>query len=347
MHVLFVIDPIVSLKAYKDTSVAMMFALARRGHQISVAQQGDLYIEAGSVRTAFMSIDMVEGADKHGPGWWKQSAEQADAALKDFGAIIMRKDPPFDMEYVYSTHLLEYAQAEGARVFNSGAAIRNHPEKLAITEIPEFTTPTLVTRSAARIKAFYAEHKDIILKPLDGMGGAGIFRAQAGDPNLNAIIETLTGDGTRTIMVQRYIPDIVNGDKRILLIGGKPVPFALARIPLAGETRGNLAAGGRGVAQPLSDRDRMIAEAVAPRLAARGLLLVGLDVIGDFVTEINVTSPTCFVEITEQTGFDVGDMFAQALEAAVHAGDPVRMATHDQSGTASALPSTSAGKALS
>ncbi|MFO7747784.1 MAG: glutathione synthase, partial [Orrella sp.] len=227
-------------------------------------------------------------------------------------------DPPFDMEYVYSTHLLEYAQAQGARVFNQGAAIRNHPEKLSITEFSQFTAPTLVTRNIDRIKAFHELHHDVIAKPLDGMGGTGIFRLQAGEINRNAILEALTHDGSRSIMVQRYIPEIVNGDKRILLIGGEAVPYCLARIPLAGETRGNLAAGGRGVAQPLSERDWEIANTMAPQLYARGLLLVGLDVIGDYVTEINVTSPTCFVEITEQTDFDVGQRFAQALEMAVH-----------------------------
>ncbi len=327
MHVLFVIDPLSDLKAYKDTSVAMMFALQKRGHTISVALQGDLYIDEGVVKTSFFPIELDPAADKHGKEWWKAVGDSADQPVSAFGAVIMRKDPPFDMEYVYSTHLLEYAQAQGAHVFNSGAAIRNHPEKLAITEIPEFTAPTLVSRRADRIKAFHAQHGDVILKPLDGMGGTGIFRVQPKDPNLNAIIETLTADGTRTIMAQRYIPDILKGDKRILLIGGEPVPYSLARIPLAGETRGNLAAGGRGVAQPLSERDWLIARAVAPRLAARGLLLVGLDVIGDYVTEVNVTSPTCFVEITEQTGFDVPDMFAQALERAV--GAPTLIAQQD------------------
>jgi glutathione synthase len=319
MHVLFIIDPLPLLKAYKDSSVAMMQALVARGHTLSVALQGDLYIEEGKVLVHATPIELTAGADLHGHAWWSETGSAADQALSVFGAVLMRKDPPFDMEYVYATHLLEYAQAQGARVFNHGAAIRNHPEKLAITEFPEFTVPTLVTRDMARIKAFHAKHHDVIVKPLDGMGGTGIFRVRAEEPNLNAILETLTEDGTRTIMVQRYIADIVKGDKRILLIGGEPVPYALARIPLAGETRGNLAAGGRGVAQPLSDRDRLIAQAVAPRLAARGLLLVGLDVIGDYVTEINVTSPTCFVEITEQTGFDVPGMFAQALERAVAA----------------------------
>jgi glutathione synthase len=231
----------------------------------------------------------------------------------------MRKDPPFDMEYVYASHLLEYAEQQGARVFNSGAALRNHPEKLAITGFSEFTAPTLVTRNVDRLRAFHARHHDVVVKPLDGMGGTGIFRLQRNEHNLGSILEMLTDFGKRTIMAQRYIPEIVDGDKRILLIAGEPVPYCLARIPLAGETRGNLAAGGRGVARELSSRDREIALAVGPKLAKRGLLLVGLDVIGDYVTEINVTSPTCFVEITEQTDFDVAAHFATALERAVGA----------------------------
>jgi glutathione synthase len=316
MHVLFVIDPLPLLKAYKDSSVAMMQALVARGHTLSVALQGDLYIEAGIVRVRATPIALAQGADLHEHAWWKESGPAVEAPLKDFGAVVMRKDPPFDMEYVYSTHLLGYAQEQGARVFNSGAAIRNHPEKLAITEFPDLVSPTLVTRDMERIKAFHAQHRDVIVKPLDGMGGTGIFRLRSDEPNRNAILETLTGNGTQTIMAQRYIPEIVKGDKRVLLIGGEPVPFCLARIPLAGETRGNLAAGGRGVAQPLSDSDRRIAETVARRIAGRGLLLVGLDVIGDCLTEVNVTSPTCFVEIAEQTGFNVADFFAQALERA-------------------------------
>ncbi|ARP87101.1 glutathione synthase [Bordetella genomosp. 9] len=319
MHVLFIIDPLPLLKAYKDSSVAMMRALAARGHRLSVALQGDLYIDEGKVLVSSTPIELVADADLHEHAWWRDAGAPVEQPLAAFDAVLMRKDPPFDMEYVYSTHLLEYAQGQGAKVFNDGGAIRNHPEKLAITEFAEFTAPTLVTRNMARLKDFHARHGDVIVKPLDGMGGTGIFRLRQEEPNLNAILETLTHDGTRTIMAQRYIPDIVKGDKRILLIGGEPVPYALARIPLAGETRGNLAAGGRGVAQPLSERDRQLATAIGPRLAARGLLLVGLDVIGDYVTEVNVTSPTCFVEITEQTGFDVPGMFVQALERAVAA----------------------------
>ncbi len=317
LHVLFVLDPLSALNAYKDSSVAMMRALEARGHAVSVALQGDLFIQDGQVFGSAIPIALVPGADLHQKSWWTETGARTDTLLQNFDAVIMRKDPPFDMEYVYTTHMLEYAQSLGARVMNSGDAIRNHPEKLAITEFPEFTAPTLVTRDMERIKAFHCVHKDVIVKPLDGMGGTGIFRLSVNEPNLNAILETLTDNGQRTIMAQRYIPEIKDGDKRILLIGGEPVPFCLARIPLAGETRGNLAAGGRGVAQPLSERDWHIAKSVAPKLASRGLLLVGLDVIGDYVTEINVTSPTCFVEITEQTGFDVAGRFVEALEAAV------------------------------
>ena len=229
----------------------------------------------------------------------------------------MRKDPPFDSEYFYATHLLGQAEREGARVFNKPAALRDHPEKLAILEFPQFIGPTLVARDEAAIRAFHAEHGDIILKPLDGMGGMGIFRVGADGLNLGSIVETLNRGGTQTVMVQKYLPEIVKGDKRVLVIGGEPVPFALARIPQGNEIRGNLAVGGKGVAQALSARDREIAEHIGPVLAARGLLLVGLDIIGDSLTEINVTSPTCFAEITQQTGFDVAKMFIDALERAI------------------------------
>jgi glutathione synthase len=238
-----------------------------------------------------------------------------DTRLDAFDAVIQRKDPPFDMEYVYGTYLLELAERQGARVFNKPSAIRDHNEKLSIAQFPQFTAPTLVSSSAERLREFHRQHRDVIFKPLDGMGGAGIFRVGDDGMNLGSVIETLTGNGARTIMAQRYIPDIVKGDKRILLIDGKPVPFALARIPQAGEVRGNLAAGGTGVAQPLSQRDREIAESLGPILAARGLLLVGLDVIGDNLTEVNVTSPTCFQEITQQTGFQVAAMLIDAVEA--------------------------------
>src|SRR5690606_2663410 len=212
MHVLFIIDPLPSLSAYKDTSVAMMRALLARGHRISVTLQSDLYIDAGRVRTTAQAIQISASADLYSNQWWSEEAEQVEAELNQFDAVIMRKDPPFDMEYAYSTHLLDFAQAQGAKVFNTGAAIRNHPEKLAITEFAQFTSPTLVTSNMARLRAFHAEHQDVIVKPLDGMGGTGIFRLQPSEPNLGAILETLTDHGTQTIMAQRYIPEIVNGD---------------------------------------------------------------------------------------------------------------------------------------
>jgi len=244
---------------------------------------------------------------------WYREGEAVSRRLADFAAVTMRKDPPFDMEYLYSTYLLEAAEREGARVFNRPRAIRDHNEKLAIGRFAQFIAPTLVTREPAELQAFVDTEGDVIVKPLDGMGGTSIFRVRRDDPNRNAILEAVGQQGARTVMVQRYLPEIAEGDKRVLLIAGEPVPYALARIPKAGETRGNLAAGGRGVARELSARDREIAETLGPALWAEGLLLVGLDVIGACLTEVNVTSPTCFVEIAEQTGFDVAGMFADAL----------------------------------
>jgi glutathione synthase len=269
-------------------------------------------LEEGVVTAEATEITLTGDADD-----WYREGDTDTVPLSDFDAVIQRKDPPFDMEYVYGTYLLEMAERQGARVFNKPSAIRDHNEKLSIAQFSQFTSPTLVSSSGTRLRAFHAEHGDVIFKPLDGMGGAGIFRVRDDGLNLGSIIETLTDNGARTIMAQKYIPAIVKGDKRVLVIDGKPVPFALARIPQAGEVRGNLAAGGTGVAQPLSERDREIAESLGPVLAARGLLLVGLDVIGDFLTEVNVTSPTCFQEITDQTGFDVAAMFIDAVEKRV------------------------------
>ena len=318
MHVLFIIDPLPSLSAYKDTSVAMMRALIAQNHTISVALQSDLYIDNGRVKAVSQPIHIEKNADLHGTEWWNETSAKSEVELNHFSAVIMRKDPPFDMEYFYSTHLLSFSEQQGARVFNTGQSLRSHPEKLAITEFSQFTPVTLVTRDMNKIRDFHKQHKDVIVKPLDGMGGTGIFRMREDEVNVGAILETLSKDSTETLMVQRYVPEIVNGDKRILIINGKPVPYSLARIPLAGETRGNLAAGGRGVAQPLSEHDWHIANTIAPKLVERGLFLVGLDVIGQYVTEINVTSPTCFVEITEQTDFDVSAFFVQELTAVIN-----------------------------
>jgi glutathione synthase len=317
MNLLFVADPLESFKIYKDTTFAMMREAQARGHLISACEPKDIVWQRGAAVTAVVRDITLTGDPAH---WFSASPHKPGdgvQALKDFDAVVMRKDPPFDSEFFYATHLLEQAEREGARVFNKPRALRDHPEKLAIMEWPQFIGPTLVTRDAREIKRFHAEHHDIILKPLDGMGGTGIFRVKEDGLNLGAIIETLNRDGTQTVMVQKFLPAISEGDKRILVIGGAPVPYCLARIPQGGEVRGNLAAGGKGVAQPLSARDREIAEAIGPVLAERGLLLMGLDVIGDSLTEINVTSPTCFQEIFDQTGFDVAAMFVQALEAAV------------------------------
>jgi glutathione synthase len=317
MHILFIADPLESFKIYKDTTFAMMREAQRRGHTLSSCEQKDIMWQQGSPVTAFVRDITLTG---HSDVWFsaKQSAPNERAqALKDFSAIVMRKDPPFDSEYFYATHLLEQAEREGAKVFNKPRALRDHPEKLAIMEFAQFIGPTLVTRDPEDVKRFHAEHRDIILKPLDGMGGMGIFRVKDDALNLGGIIETLNKDGAQTIMVQKFLPAITQGDKRVLIIGGKPVPFSLARIPQGTEVRGNLAVGGKGVAQPLSVRDREIAEAIGPILAARGLLLVGLDIIGDCLTEINVTSPTCFQEIFDQAGFDVAAMFVDALEKAL------------------------------
>ena len=315
MNILFIVDPLPSFKFKKDTSFALMREAQKRGYQVTACEVPHIQWHRGECVNAQVEDLHLTG---DATNWYEVTASR-QAWLKDFDAIIMRKDPPFDSEYFYATHLLSQAEREGAKVFNKASALRDHPEKLAIMEFPQFIGPTLVTRSAQAIKAFHAEHKDIILKPLDGMGGMGIFRVGADGMNLGSIIETLNLDGAQSVMVQKFLPEIAQGDKRVLIIGGKPVPFCLARIPQGGEVRGNLAAGGKGVAQPITDNDRSIAEAIGPILAARGLLLIGLDIIGTSVTEINVTSPTCFQEIFDQTGCDVASIFMDALEAAVQA----------------------------
>jgi glutathione synthase len=286
----------------------MMRAAQSRGHGIWICEVTDLAWHGGATAraTRFSLTDNDED--------WYRAHETESRPLDKFGAVLMRKDPPFDLEYVASTWVLSAAVREGAKVFNAPDAIRDHNEKLAIAEFGRFVAPTLVTRDAGRLQAFIDEQRDVILKRLDVMGGENIFRVRLGDPNRNVIVETMAQGGARSVMAQRYIPEIAKGDNRVLLIDGQAVPHCLARIPKPGESRGNLAAGARGVAQPLSKRQREIADALGPTLAKRGLLLVGLDIIGDYLTEVNVTSPTCFREITDQTGFDVPGMFMDALE---------------------------------
>ncbi len=320
----FVVDPLPELKAEKDSSVAMMRAAEARGHQVfaidcatlgwrgaETGRSGDVYAMAAPLQLRRAASPLAEQADDRD---WYRAGDRTWMPLTDFDAVIMRKDPPFDFEYLTATWLLERAEAAGVRVFNRPRALRDHSEKVAICEFSQFIPATLITRDAAQLQEFIDQHADVILKPLDGMGGSQVFRVRRADPNRNVIIETLTRLGRRTVMAQRFVPEIAAGDKRILLIAGQPAPYCLARIPKPGETRGNLAAGGSGVAQELSPRDREIAETLGPILFERGLLLVGLDVIGDHLTEINVTSPTCMVEIRQQTGFDAAATFIAAIE---------------------------------
>ena len=310
MKLLFIVDALATLKPYKDSSVAMMRAAAARGHAVFAAETADLLLRDGHALAACVALEVRNGDD------WYASAAPATAALADFDAVLMRTDPPVDTDYLLATQLLDVAVAQGVRVLNRPSALRNFNEKLAILNFPQFIAPTLVSAKRDDIAAFLVEHTDIIVKPLTEMGGSGIFRLTGNDPNRNAILETLTQHGRRPIMAQRYLPAIAQGDKRILIIDGAVVPWALARIPLPGETRGNLAAGGTGRAQALSPRDREIAETIAPWAREQGLFLVGLDVIGDCLTEINVTSPTGFQEITAQTGLDVAALLIVALERA-------------------------------
>ncbi|MDR2032562.1 MAG: glutathione synthase [Azoarcus sp.] len=309
LELAFILDPLPGLKAYKDSSVAMMRAAAARGHVPWAIRREDLTWRDGVVSAC--AVPLAVHADDHD---WYTAGKAEERALAVFDAVLMRQDPPFDFEYIAATWLLERAALSGARVFNAPHALRDHSEKLAIAEFTQFTAPTLVARAPGQIHAFLDEIGDAVLKPLDGMGGSQVFRVAPGDPNRNVIVETLTCNGARTIMAQAYLPGIRDGDKRVLIIGGEIVPYALARIPRAGETRGNLAAGGRGVAMPLTAREREIAGFLAPVLWARGLLIVGLDIIDGHLTEINVTSPTCMVEIAAQQGFDVAGRVIDTLE---------------------------------
>ena len=309
MRIVFIVDPLAKLKAYKDSSVFMMREAGKRGHEVYAFEARDLALFEGRVLARASHLNL--SADN---ALWYSVASETEMPLSYFDAVLMRKDPPFDAEYLYATLLLSLAEDQGARVVNHAASLRNYNEKLAIAKFGQFTVPTMVTSDMARVQTFVDLHRDVIIKKLDGMGGTSIFRVRADDPNRNAIVEVQTVDGSVSVMAQRYIPEITKGDKRVLVIDGQPVPFCLARIPKEGETRGNLAAGGRGVAQPISARDREIAEALGPQLKADGLTIVGLDIIGDYLTEVNVTSPTCMVEIFEQAGCNAAALVMDALE---------------------------------
>ncbi|MEN0105766.1 MAG: glutathione synthase [Pseudomonas sp.] len=303
-----VMDPISAISYKKDSSLAMLLAAQARGWSLFYMEQHDLYQVAGVAKARMRPLKVF--AD---PQHWFELGDEADAPLTELDVILMRKDPPFDMEFVYSTYLLEQAERAGVLIVNRPQSLRDCNEKLFATQFPHCTPPTLVSRRADILREFAKEHRDIILKPLDGMGGTSIFRHREGDPNLSVILETLTNLGTQQIMAQAYLPAIKDGDKRILMINGEPVPYCLARIPAAGETRGNLAAGGRGEARPLTDRDRWIAAQVGPTLREKGLLFVGLDVIGEYLTEINVTSPTCIREIDNAYNTGIGEQLMAAI----------------------------------
>lgn len=299
-----VMDPIANINVKKDTTLAMLLAAQRRGWELYYMEQNNLSLDQGLARGEVRRLSVQDNPE----GWYELGSPQ-DIALSELDVLLMRKDPPFDMDFIYSTYILEAAQRAGTLVVNDPRSLRDCNEKLFATQFPQCCPPLIVAASAARLKAFHAEHGDVIFKPLDGMGGASIFRVKAGDPNLSVIIETLTDHGRKQIMAQKFLPEIVAGDKRILLVDGEPAEYGLARIPMSGETRGNLAAGGSGVAMPLTDRERWICAQVAPVLREKGLLFVGLDVIGDYLTEINVTSPTCVRELDRAHELDIaGDL---------------------------------------
>lgn len=304
-----VMDPIESITPYKDTTLAMMLAAQKRGWQVWYMQQNDLYLQDGSARSERTRVTLFDDAER-----WFEPGERVDGPMSDLNIVLMRKDPPFDMDYIYSTYLLERAEAAGVLVSNKPSSLRDVNEKLFTAWFSEHCPPTLVTTQSARIKAFLQEHGDIIVKPLDGMGGESIFRLQQADPNINVVLELMTLRNRRQIMAQTYLPEIKDGDKRVLVINGEPVPFALARIPVGGETRGNLAAGGRGEPVPLSETDRETIKALAPELLARDLLFVGVDIIGSKITEINVTSPTCVRELEAHSGLDIAGQYLDALQ---------------------------------
>lgn len=304
-----VMDSIQAINTKKDSSFAMLLAAQARGWQIFYMQQADLFLRDGQVLASMAALSVQDD-----PYDWYQLGDPQIAPLHSLDAILMRKDPPFDMEYIYSTYLLEQAQSQGVLIVNDPQSLRDANEKLFTAWFPQCCPPTLVTRQKSLMREFQEQHSDIIIKPLDGMGGASIFRVMQGDPNFSVIVETLTDNGKKSVMVQQYLPAIKDGDKRILLINGEPVPFALARIPAAGETRGNLAAGGRAEGRELTERDRWICQQVGPKLREKGLIFVGLDVIGDYLTEINVTSPTCIRELDRLYDLDIAGDLMNAIE---------------------------------
>ena len=312
MDFLFIADPLESFKVKKDSTLAMMRVAQEAGHRLWFCQSRNLLWKQNLVFSDCQTLVLKPSSTA-----WFELGQTESRALNSFSAVLMRTDPPFDIEYLNSTWLLSAAVRQGAKVFNEPSAVRDHSEKLSITEFPELIPPTLVTRELSAVEDFHRQHQDIVIKPLDGMGGMGVFRVGLDGLNLASIVETLGENGARTLMVQRFLPEIAQGDKRVLLIGGEVVPFSLARIPQGSEIRGNLAAGGKGVAMPLTADEMKIAQMLAPKLNQRGLFLVGLDLIGGYLTEINVTSPTCFVEITDQSGFDVPQFWLKALERAL------------------------------
>ena len=303
-----VMDPIRSINYKKDTTLALLWAAQERGWSLFYIEPNGLFLDDGAPMARGRPLTVHRNPER-----WYELEDEAERLLSGFDVILMRKDPPFDLEYIYATYLLERAEQQGTLVVNRCQSLRDCNEKLFATEFPECCPPLVVSRDMSTLRAFHTQHKDVIYKPLDGMGGSAIFRARQDDPNLSVILETLTGSGHRTIMAQQYLPEISEGDKRILMINGEPVPYCLARVPLAGESRGNLAAGGSGRVQPLSERDQWIARQVGPSLKARGLFFVGLDVIGDYLTEINVTSPTCLREIEAESGLDIAGQLLDCL----------------------------------
>ena len=305
-------DPIATINTKKDTTLGLLRAASAAGHQLTYLEQADLTVRSGETMASLRSLTVYDDDTA-----WYAMGERYDASLSTLDVVLMRKDPPFDMEFFYTTQLLEDAERRGTLIVNRCASLRDCNEKLFATQFPECCPPLLVSRDPTALKAFHTEHSDVIFKPLDGMGGQSIFRVKENDPNLNVVLETLTDDGSVTIMAQQYLPAIKDGDKRVLMINGEAVPFCLARLPMAGENRGNLAAGGSGVVQPLSDRDRWIAKQIGPTLRERGLLFVGLDIIGDYLTEINVTSPTCMREIDRAKNTQIAEQLIACIEREV------------------------------